>query len=61
MTDKDIVRWLLEVEDPSIRYITLRDILGRGEENPALKDAKALIPGSKIVTKIFSKQNPKGY
>lgn len=61
MTDKDIVRWLLEVENPSIRYFTLRDILGRGEENPALKDAKALIPGSKVVTKIFSRQSPKGY
>ncbi|MCK4321999.1 hypothetical protein KAX08_05745 [candidate division WOR-3 bacterium] len=61
MTDKDIVRWLLEVENPSICYFTLRDILGRGEENPALKDAKALIPGSKVVTKIFSRQNPKGY
>lgn len=61
MKDESVVRWLLKEENPSIRYFTLKDILGRGEENPAVIDAKAHITTSKIVEKIFSKQNREGY
>lgn len=61
MRDENVVRWLLEEENPSIRYFTLKDILGRGEENPAVREVRALIKSSKIVEKIFSKQKGEGY
>ncbi len=60
MPKENIVRWLLEEENPSIRYFTLINLLNRGEENPALKEAKALIPTSEVVTKIFSMQASEG-
>ena len=59
--EENVVRWLLEEGNPSTRYFTLKDILGRGEENPVVKDARAHIRSSRIVEKIFSKQNPEGY
>lgn len=59
--EENVVRWLLEEENPSVRYFTLKDLLKRGTGNPELQAAKAAIPTSKVVTKIFSKQAPKGY
>ena len=53
--------WLLEKENPSIRYFTLRDLLDKKENDSQVVEAKATIPTSKIVAKIFSKQNSKGY
>jgi len=61
VSQKSLVRWLLEKENPSVRYFTLRDLLNRGEDDPELQAAKAAIPTSKIMTKIFSKQKPEGF
>jgi len=59
--NKSILTWLLEDDNPSVRYFTLHDILHRGEDDSELKKAKEAIPKSKIITKIFAKQNPEGY
>jgi len=61
MSRKIVLGWLLEEENPSVRYHTLKDILGYKEDDPELLAAKATIPSSKIVAKIFSKQRPEGY
>ncbi|MDH5783064.1 MAG: hypothetical protein OEZ35_05305 [Candidatus Bathyarchaeota archaeon] len=61
MFEKTLVRWLLEEENPSVRYFTLRDLLNRREDDLELKAAKATIPASKAITKIFSKQKPEGH
>jgi len=58
--EKSLVRWLLEVENPSVRYFTLRNLLGRREGDPELQAAKAAISTSKVVIKMFSKQKSKG-
>jgi len=55
------IDWLLEKENPSIRYFTLRDLLCRGEDDPEVTEAKASISTSKLMVKIFSKQKPEGY
>jgi hypothetical protein len=55
------IEWLLEQENPSVRYFTLRDLLDRNKDAHELQAAKALIPTSKLITKIFSKQKPEGY
>ncbi|MDH5450439.1 MAG: hypothetical protein OEX77_05990 [Candidatus Bathyarchaeota archaeon] len=59
--EKNLVRWLLEEESPSVRYFALRDLLGKREDDPELQAAKAAIPTSKVITRIFSKQKSKGY
>lgn len=56
-----LVKWLLEEENPSICYLTLKDLLDRREDDQELQAAKAAIPTSKIVTKIFSKQKSEEY
>jgi hypothetical protein len=56
-----IIDWLLEEDNPSVRYFTLKYLLDKDENSPQVEEAKSAIPNSKIVAKIFSKQNAKGY
>ena len=53
--------WLLEPENPSIRYRTLVELLGAPKDDPEVQQARAAIPGSKPVQKIYSKMHPDGY
>ena len=55
------VDWLLEEDNPSVRYFTLRDILDLPEDRAELNDAKEVIGGSKKVARIFRRQKPGGY
>ena len=55
------ISWLLEKSNPSIRYFTLKDVLCRSEDDSEVKAAKNSIKDSKIVKRIFQKQNPKGF
>jgi hypothetical protein len=59
----DSVPWLLENDktQPAIRYYTLRDILGRGENDKEVKAAKAAIMASGPVPVILAAQQPEGY
>jgi len=58
---KNTIKWLLEGENPSVRYFALRDLLNRKENDPEVQANKEAIQNSKLVTKIFSKQNPQGF
>lgn len=55
------VDWLLEKSNPSVRYFTLRDILGKPEDDLEVIDARKTISGSAVVKKILRKQSPQGY
>jgi len=59
----DPVPWLLENDrsQPGVRYFTLRDILGRDENNKEVKAAKAAIMVSGPVPVILAAQHPEGY
>jgi hypothetical protein len=59
--NKDVIQWLLENNNPSVRYFTLRDVLGRRENESEVQETKDAITESKVVRKIFSKQKGKGY
>jgi hypothetical protein len=59
--EKRVIDWLLEENNPSVRYVTLRDLLNRKERSSEVKAAKRAISTSKTITKIFSQQNAKGY
>jgi len=58
---EDPVPWLLEEDNPSVRYFTLRDLLHRREDDPELSAARSDIMTSKAVTEILEAQYPQGY
>jgi hypothetical protein len=57
----DPIPWLLEEENPSVRYFALRDLLHRPPEDPELVAARAAIMTSKPVRHILGAQYPQGY
>lgn len=52
----DPTDWLLEEENPSVRYFTLRDILDRAEDDPAVQRAKSEIMRFGTVPQILKMQ-----
>lgn len=58
---KNPIEWLLEKEDPSVRFFTLRDLLDKAETDSEVKDAKRAISDSELVSRIFQKQDSEGY
>lgn len=57
----DPIPWLLEMDDPSVRYFTLRDILGRDEADEEMVAAREAIMTSAPVRTILEAQYPAGY
>jgi hypothetical protein len=57
----NVLDWLLEPGNPSIRYRTLTELLGEDLNNPEVTQVKAKIATSKPVTRIFAKMDPAGY
>ncbi|GAB4408099.1 MAG: hypothetical protein Kow00123_21110 [Anaerolineales bacterium] len=56
-----LLDWLLEPTNPSVRYLALRHLLGRGEDDTDVREARAAIPRSSIARRIFAKQAPEGH
>jgi len=57
----DPTEWLLEKDNPSVRYFTLTDILDRPEKDPEVTKAKQDIMRTGIVPHILAKQENGGY
>lgn len=57
----DPLPWLLEPADPSVRYWTLRDILGRPAEDADVVAARAAIAEQPLVRELFARQQPAGH
>jgi len=57
----DLINWLLEKNNPSVRYFTLVDILDNHKQNIEVLESKRQIMKSDFVQKIISKQNSRGY
>lgn len=57
----DTVSWLLEKENPSARYLALRHVVGRPEDDPQVVAARAAIPGRPPARSILEAQWPAGY
>src|SRR5206468_12761675 len=54
------VNWLLESDDPSIRYLTLTEILNRPSDSKEVLAAKKQIPSGPIVNTLLSGQRADG-
>ncbi|HCJ66039.1 MAG TPA: nitrogen fixation protein NifH [Elusimicrobia bacterium] len=57
----DPTEWLLEKDNPSVRYFTLTDILEKSENDSEVRRTKEEIMESEVVTKILARQNKNGY
>jgi hypothetical protein len=57
----DPVPWLLEEENPSVRYFTLIDILGLDPQDKQALSCKKEIMKKGVVPKILSRQKKEGY
>ncbi len=58
---KSPIDWLLEESNPSVRYFTLRDIVGKPEDDDELIAARRAIPESATIREILKKQSSEGY
>jgi hypothetical protein len=56
-----VLDWLLERDDPSVRYRTLVDLLDSPADDAAVLEGRARIPENAAVRKIFGKMHPDGY
>lgn len=57
----DSREWLLGDDNPSVRYLALRDLLGRTENDPEVREAKRRIMEVGVVPKVLAKQEPGGH
>ncbi|WP_424357625.1 nitrogen fixation protein NifH [Methanocella sp. MCL-LM] len=56
----DATAWLLENDNPSVRYFALRDLLALPECDPEVKNAKEQIMRAGLVPAILAEQRPEG-
>lgn len=57
----ELLKWLSEPEDPSLRYRTLRELRDRDDRDPEVQARRAEIPGSPAVRKLLGSMHPDGY
>jgi hypothetical protein len=55
------ITWLLEENNPSVRYLTLRDIKQVSSTNPQLKKAKQASYANGAIAKVLKNMKPEGY
>ncbi|HBR31438.1 MAG TPA: hypothetical protein DD733_05090 [Clostridiales bacterium] len=58
--NNEVISWLLEDKEPSIRYRTLTEFLGYSSDNKEVIVAKGKIEHCKNVERIFLKRNEEG-
>jgi hypothetical protein len=56
-----VLEWLLEPEQPSVRYRTLTELLDRPQSDPDVRVARRAIPTTGWVAEILSERNPAGW
>lgn len=56
-----VLEWLLEENNPSVRYFTLTDILNRPASDKDVLESRKNIMGSRLVSRILSSQKAEGY
>lgn len=57
----DPTEWLLEKNNPSVRYFTLHDLLEKSDTNPEVREAQQDIMKTGVVPAILEKQKNEGY
>jgi hypothetical protein len=57
----DPTEWLLEKNNPSVRYFTLRDLLEKPSTDSEVKEVKQDIMNTGVIPAILAKQKKEGY
>ncbi|HEX9387017.1 MAG TPA: hypothetical protein VF918_11915 [Anaerolineales bacterium] len=57
----DSLPWLLEPENPGVRYLALRDLLDLSPEGRELKSARKAVHKEGPIAEVLSKMNEEGY
>lgn len=60
MLSENVLEWLLEKENPSVRFYALTSLLGKSPDDPEVIDSRAAIMTQGKVPQILSFQNPDG-
>jgi hypothetical protein len=55
------IEWLLESNNPSVRFFTLKDLLDYADDDPEVLKARNAIMDDRRVSKILSKQKQEGH
>lgn len=55
------LEWLLETDNPTVRYLTLRDLLGYPADNPELRLARAEAHSKGPIAAILDEMEDEGY
>ncbi len=58
---KDSLPWLLEADDPGVRYLALRDLLDLSPDDRELKSARKAAHKEGPITTVLSKMDKEGY
>ena len=61
MKDKRVLDWLLEENQPSVRYYALTNVLGRDGKSGEVREAYSQISKKGWARSILSRQKPKGH
>ena len=56
----EVINWLLGDDNPSVRYLTLRNLLDKREDDLEARGARQLLMEEGCIPKIMSHQNPDG-
>ena len=59
--NQDPIPWLLEPENPSVRYWALLDLLDRPSDDPQVLETRQAIAEQPLVKDLFARQQPGGY
>jgi hypothetical protein len=61
MMGKTALDWLLEEDQPAIRYLTLTQLLHKPRDDPEVESAREMIPRKGWAADILSRQDPGGW
>src|SRR2546422_11406125 len=61
MSRDKVLDWLLELEQPSVRYLALTQLLGKSETESDVKHAKARIPSAGWAAEMLARRDPAGW
>ncbi len=59
--DKAVIEWLLEDDQPAIRYLTLTQVLDKREDDPEVEETREAIPKRGWAADILAQQDPAGW
>ena len=59
--NQQLINWLLDFNEPSLKYRVLTDLLDYKHDNPEIIELEKQIPDSTAVKKILERMHPDGY